>query len=417
MWSISPYKLFFVGLILFCTIAAGCTKSRSAGSQSNAKTPTTATTTSNSTQEEADQVRPNDEQSQLNTTDRYWNDLARYLAGLEPNAGSVLDSIDFLPEAIKHRQFFQQVWPNIQKNHIEKLKTWAEAELKEEREQDKNVLYPFSGADFLHINTIYPNGKNYIMYGLEPEGAIPDLRAIERTRLPDNLLNIQYTLNTMLNMSFFRTSDMQRAFSRSDLTGTIPVLLVFLARTNNEVLSVRRFLVNRKGQKVYLYSDALLSRKPADYIVTGMEVSFRKSAEAPTQTVQYLSFDAQDIHLKNQTYLFDYFKTFGPTNTYFKSASYLMHWDIYGLIRNNIMEISDCILQDDTGIALRKYDKPKWNFQLYGNYIPPIAEFKGQYQQDLKQLYASSKVKPLDFGIGYHNDLGTSNLMIARKIK
>lgn len=349
--------------------------------------------------------------------DRYWNDVARYLGGMEPLPGSVLDSLDYRPEAVEHRKFFAQTWPKIEAERLVKFRAWAKKELGKDHESDRTVLYPFSGADFLHVNTLYPNANLYLMYGLEREGYLPDVLCLPPDQHANLLANLQRSLDVMLNMSFFRTIDMQRAFNQTELlTGTAPVILAFIARSGYEALDVKRIRINAKGKAVPTRSDGVSALRPADGLVTGMEISFRKGAGQPVQRLQYFSFDAQDIHVKTQPHLLAYFKSFGPVSAYFKSASYLMHWDTYSMIRDNILSVSDLIVQDDTGIALRKYPKEQWKVSLYGNYIMPVREFTSQFQRDLDALYKSdSSVKPLDFGLGYHSELGRSNLMIARR--
>jgi len=349
--------------------------------------------------------------------DRYWNDLARYLAGQEPLPGSALDSIEFRPEAVQHRAFFKQQVEKEVGDRLKRLETWAEKEVGEERKQNQNILYPFSGADFLHISTIYPNGKTYTLYGLEPEGNIPDIRGLHPSRLPANLQNVQSILSKNFNLSFFRTSDMGREFTATELSGTTPILMLFMAMKGYEVLDVNRILINRKSEVVYLKTDGIPKQAAKDSSITGVEIKFRKGENGSVQTLRYLCFDAQDIFLKNQTYFLKYLSAVKPAYAYFKSASYLMHWNTYKMIRDNILDASDMIVQDDTGIAFRFYDKSLWKIQLYGKYIPPIQEFTSQYQRDLAAAYTAPDVKPLDFGLGYHNDLGTSNLQIARRIK
>lgn len=348
---------------------------------------------------------------------RYWNDLARLLAGKDPLPGSVLNDFENRPESIEHRKFFKDQLEKEVGNRLQKIEKWAETEIGEERNSNKNVLYPFSGADFLHISTIYPNGKTYTLYGLEPEGNIPDIRGLHNSKLLPNLKNIQSILSKNFNLSFFRTSDMGREFNATELSGTTPIIMLFMAMKEYEVLDVKRILVSNKSELIYLYSDNIPKQTTKDSSITGVEIKFRKSAESPVQSLRYFSYDAQDLYLKNQAYLLNFFTQSKPTNTYFKSASYLMHWNTYSLIRNNILDASDMIVQDDTGIAYRFYDKKAWSFTFYGKYIPPISEFTGQYQKDLAAAYSGKDVKPLDFGLGYHNDLGTSNLMISRKNK
>jgi hypothetical protein len=96
-----------------------------------------------------------------------------------------------------------------------------------------------------------------------------------------------------------------------------------------------------------------------------------------------------------------------------------MHGNNYSIIRNLILKNSKTVLQDDTGIAYRYFDKSKWNISLYGSYIKPVKDFgPGAYQTDLKTVYEqdSSHIKKLSYSLGYHwqNQAG-QNLMKAER--
>ena len=69
------------------------------------------------------------------------------------------------------------------------------------------------------------------------------------------------------------------------------------------------------------------------------------------------------------------------------------------------------ILQDDSGIAYKFYDKAKWDITLYGTYEKPIPLFKDFYEADLFDAYKKS-AKPVDFRYGYNRK---SNFLLAQK--
>jgi hypothetical protein len=122
--------------------------------------------------------------------------------------------------------------------------------------------------------------------------------------------------------------------------------------------------------------------------------------------------------LEERKDLVQYFKNIDIKSTYLKSASYLMHrHESFSIIRDLILEESEFLLQDDSGIPVKYFDQNKWDLTFYGNYSFPISLFAERHQEDLKEIYLKKeqKVKPLPFGIGYQYVKGTSNLMLARK--
>jgi hypothetical protein len=349
---------------------------------------------------------------------RYWNDVARFLAGLPPLEGSVLDSVEYLPSSIAHQALMNKAWEKKKTTFLDSLVPWVKAEMPEEHLSNRNLFYPFSGPDFVTAFTICPNAARYVFFGLENEGILPNVRKMPKDRIPANLANIQKSLEDIMNLSFFVTRAMINQLQGKEFNGATPLLMLLMARCGNEVLDVKPIRLVKGGKKIYLSRSDSIKQLPGDSIVTGVEIAFRKQKGEPVQKLEYYSFDAQDIHLKyRKEDLLAYFASLKPTNTYIKSASYLMHYLTYTMIRNTVFAVSDFILQDDSGIGLRYFDKNTWKLTFYGVYNGPIPIFRDQYQRDLYQAYRKdTNVKPLPFGIGYKSVKGASNLMIARRI-
>ena len=103
----------------------------------------------------------------------------------------------------------------------------------------------------------------------------------------------------------------------------------------------------------------------------------------------------------------------GPTNSFLKAASYLMHEDSFSTVRNLLLGVSASIVEDDSGIPVRYLTPDRWTLRFFGSYTSPIELFKKYYQTDLYQDYANNSPKPLTFGFGYQINRRTSNLIVA----
>jgi len=281
-----------------------------------------------------------------------------------------------------------------------------------EYKSDRNVFYPFSGPDFVTITTLFPNAKRYVMFGLEIEGNIPRLKSIPQDRLAVNLSNLQNSVIDNIRDSFFYTLDMSSDLYRSDIKGTTPILMFMLARTGKEVLEVKRIRIDSSGTVSFIAEDDPTTQTPNDNIATGVEIEFRAGPTEPVQKLQYFCFNAEDKHFQQQKQIHTYFQSLKPSTTYLKSASYLMHNNYFSIIRNIIMDVSDVLLQDDTGIAYRFYDPSLWNFSYYGMYTRPIPIFASYYQADLLKAYKEGGPKSLTFDLGYKS---TTNLLLSRR--
>ena len=55
----------------------------------------------------------------------------------------------------------------------------------------------------------------------------------------------------------------------------------------------------------------------------------------------------------------------------------------FATIRNFILEHSNRIVQDDSGIPVAYFDPNKWNLRLFGAYLGPIDLFKQHHQPRL----------------------------------
>lgn len=350
-------------------------------------------------------------------TDRYWNDLARYLAGLTPNPGSALDSADQTPEAVNHRLFFAQAWQRKQRELLDSMNVWAASEFPEDHADSRPVFYPFSGADFVTIHTLYPNASSYTLFGLEPEGGMPKPQTLTPDRRAANLANLQLSMDDIMTFSFFKTNDMRGDFTRFEWKGTLPLLLAFCARRGNEVLNAYRIRIMPDGTTAPATDS--LPQNPDDAVVTGWRIRFRAAeTEGPSQTLDYFSVNVHNPHFGQLQGFRYYFEQRAPMRTYIKSASYLLHKDYFSQIGTLIQDVSDFLLQDDSGFPLRGFNRDKWSLTFYGAYERPIPLFANLYQYDLHQVYLTdSTVRRLPFGIGYVFIKGRSNLLLARKKK
>jgi hypothetical protein len=151
-----------------------------------------------------------------------------------------------------------------------------------------------------------------------------------------------------------------------------------------------------------------------------VEIYFRKKGSTKVQKIVYFKTNLCDDAYENMesfkanTPLQTYLNNMPVCYTYLKSASYLMNYKSFSVIRDICLNKSKSILQDDTGIALKYIDKAKWNIKFYGNYVKPVSDFKGVDQEELYKAYKadSANIQPLPFSLGYHwANKNTQNLM------
>src|SRR5205807_2117737 len=155
---------------------------------------------------------------------------------------------------------------------------------------------------------------------LESVGAIPFLTFTPKDSIKNYFRNVNNSLYTVLNYSFFRTLSMRKDLTHSVVNGTLPLLLVLLERTHNRVLNVRGVHVNKDGELVY---DDLQTR---GWLRTpGVEVTYCREDSTHESKLYYFSVDISDLGFQNKNLEFyTYLKKMGKVSTLLKSASYLM---------------------------------------------------------------------------------------------
>ncbi len=328
-------------------------------------------------------------------------DTAKFLAGIKVDSNSTLAKFQKSDSWVRHNEFFQNSWSKLENRQLKKVRKWSRQELKVINATNPEIFYPFSGPDILYAYSLFPKAKEYVMVGLEPAGNVSDLAKLSDGQRDWKLQEVRSSLYAILQFSFFMTNNMKVDFKKY---GVLPILYVFLARTNNRILDVQNIGMDKNA-----------NIKPFEKgMIRGVKIAFVPQEESQARTLYYFSTDLSNEGLKQRPEFSKFIKKSDKKVTYLKAASYLMHAGNFSAIRNLILDESTHILQDDSGMPLKAFDKSEWDLKFYGAYNGPIALFSNSYQGDLKSVYRKGKnIKPLNFGIGYKFGVNDSNLMLA----
>lgn len=312
------------------------------------------------------------------------NELSRFIAGIQPPAGSALARLAATPEWYSFAATMNERWRDFDATRLQPIRTWRATAMT--GVQPATVFYPFSGPDFIYAETYFPGASRFILCGLEPVGDPPSMEKIQP--VAQTLAWVQSSFKTLLEAGYFVTKDM-----RVDLKmeGTVPILCVMLARSGNRIVSVTR--------------DAAHA-----------EIHFERASDGRSGILYYFCVNLRDDGIgKGSGSFVNFIKQSHPGAAYLKAASYLMHESDFAAIRNLLLSECPVIVQDDSGIPLRYFEAAHWNLRLFGTYSPPLDIFKKYYQGDLADLYGRTTSAPLGFGTGYHWDPRSANLMIGTR--
>lgn len=332
------------------------------------------------------------------------NDMARFLAGMEPSAASPLQSFTRHPAWQRYARRLDASWKALESRQLSKVRDWSKFTLPNRRPV---VFYAFSGPDFLYADALLPGASTYVLSGLEPVGRIPTLATLQRASLSGELAMIEASLNSVLSYSFFRTREMKGTLASRRLDGTLPLLLLFMARSDKVVTEIELVGLDRDGTVQRYDNRALPNTDP------GVKIAFTDADGGEVRTLYYFSTNLDNNGVKSSGFL-AFCRTLGPGDSLVKSASYLLHERSFTTVRDFLLDHSVMLVQDDSGIPVEHFDAERWQLQPYGAYLGPIKIFPGRYQSKLKSVFAQGG-KPLPFGIGYRWRPQESNLLVATR--
>src|SRR5271154_1470563 len=172
------------------------------------------------------------------------DDTARFLAGLPPSANSPLAPLTKDPAWQQHARYFDSIFAREESAKLAKVRAFSKEYLTDKHD---TMLYMFSGPDFLYATSFFPNASTYVLAGLEPVGAVPDLTSPSPLVIDGELRNLEISTGSLFNFSFFITQNMKTQLRNGPVYGTLPVLYVFLARTSKTIHEVSLMSLDDHG--------------------------------------------------------------------------------------------------------------------------------------------------------------------------
>lgn len=351
-------------------------------------------------------------------TNPYWNDMALFLAGMPQRPESPFCEAAKTPHYARHVESMNTFWEKVRSKNIDTITSWRDAQL-HGLPRAKTAFYPFSGADLANLYTFYPDARTYVMIALEDAGPIPDPLKLTPAELAEGLSSIQRVIQSIASRNYFHSAVMQRELPNRYLPGTIPVLLIFAARLGLAVSTLELIGIDPSGNVVPL--DAAYTIRGTPPAVTGARIRFRAHGDGEPRTLVYLDMRLSDRVLDPSFAEGKFFRSLGPFDTLIKSAVYLLHRDGFVELCSYILEHSSTVIQDDSGMPFRLFDRDTWDARLFGSYTRPrkLKDLQNPPEQPDLALAFGRKSEPLPFSFGYGvlTGKGKSNLLLAVRRK
>lgn len=340
----------------------------------------------------------------------FWNDTAHFLAGLKGRATGPFEKLEDTDAWRTYAAEFEQTWNVVQKEQFRAVDAFQKRELAPIRTNSDFVFYPLSGPDVLYATHFFPSGRKFVFAGLERVGHIRPIENYKAETLDKQLHAWRASVASIFERSFFVTSEMDQQFHGRVADGLLPLIMLLLVRGGDTIDQVRYGHLTDAGEFAYEDGTDLSTRHPA------VEIQFRRDTGTEIRTLYYFSIDLGPA-FETKPAFSRFLHRQGTPDTLVKSASFLLHWRQCKGLRAYILEDSNLVLQDDTGVPFRFFRSAEWQVSLFGEYSRPDRPFRREYQPDLAEAFQDAgKVRELGFSLGYGYGRRPSSMMLAKRV-
>ncbi len=338
---------------------------------------------------------------------QYLNETAAFLAGTDISPRSPLYPLTQNDQYRVFRQYIGGVWEQYKNRNLKNIESWRKKHIRSEGSD--LLMYPFSGPDILNALAFFPGADEYVMIGLELPGNVPDPLHYQGPAIYAELWKIKNALRTILQLNLFRTIEMMADFKADSYSNITGIMMFFLARYEYQILDIQKVYIDHDGNIKYGMP------KPGEKETDGVEFTFRKKTGSFIQVARFFSVDLSDGSLSHLRGFSSFLSRKRGFTTFLKSASYLLSYDNFRVLRSYLLAGSSLIVQEDSGIPYKYFFDKEWTMNFFGTYRV-IEIFTNRFQRDLDAVIKrkNSGQIPFDFGYGFIPE--KSNIMIALKI-
>ena len=344
--------------------------------------------------------------------DSFHTGIAYLISGLDQSYfnKSIVDSAFWVKYSNKVNKSFSK----IKANRLDKMTLWLDEETEGHSKDTTMLFYPFSGADFLHAYHFFPNANEYLLLAKESIGEIPELSSMNNGDVAKYLYGVNFALRDIYRRSYFITKNMRSDIKEKQIEGLLPLFYWFIARTDHQIIEKHNVFINKNGEKNIIDSASIAEKKS----IRGVEIKIKKPGSEQIKTITYFDCDISNKGFERNPEFKTFLDTKRISNTFVKSASYLMHYTTFSEIRDIVLNSSSFIIEDDTGIPFKFFNDTVWTTRLHGVYENPIKDFsKNRFQKDLEEAYKNAKyyINDIPFSLGYHWGSKNQNQMTFKK--
>jgi hypothetical protein len=241
---------------------------------------------------------------------------AQILAGIMPNPIETALKRFVETDAFKeHQQWMTSSWHQV-RGRIQAIESWRSQEIKLAATQRKNLLYPFSGPDFLNAYTFFPDHSRYVFFSLERPGSLPDLESVTPVQFTKLLQDVRSAFRDIFERNYFITSYMTKQLTTPWIRGTVPVMAVMMALMNRRIVRIEPLDLFPDLTRVYDTPDGKRPR----VLIRAVRIEFANPNSTGTQWLYYVTLDATDKALEFYPDFMTWIGQYKPATVLLKSV-------------------------------------------------------------------------------------------------
>lgn len=282
------------------------------------------------------------------------------------------------------------------------------------------VVYPFGGGDLVTALATFPDAREITTISLEPAGDIRPIDRLPPEKLAHELAVHRSHLERLFEKAHSRTDNLEKE-AQTDLPGEIVFDLAALVVHGDEPVSLRYFKLRPDGSAAYLTQADLdaQAHHPGALrdLFQNAELRFRSGTDGPVVVLRHIAFNLDDAHLKADGSLLAHLSAKGKVAAMTKAASHLLWNDHFSSIRGWLIDHTDWMISDSTGIPPRYAQPAGYTQDTYGTFDGPalFGLYDKRDAEDLKRLFKSEPTRDLAFRYGYPDQAGHAHLVVTRR--
>jgi hypothetical protein len=282
------------------------------------------------------------------------------------------------------------------------------------------VVYPFGGGDLFTALVTFPEATEFTTISLEIAGDIRGITKIDNKRRAAELATLREHLGKLFLKAHSRTINLDIE-THGAVPGEAAFTLAAMAVHGFEPISYRYFDFADDGSLRWLEEADIAKAEKAGKMGKGgpfanAEIRFRKTGETTVRVLRHVAYDLSDANMKRFPQLMKHLDSKSKVSTMTKAASHLL-WDDanFSTIRDWLMNHTDWMISDTTGVPPRIASKYGFEQDLFGQYEWP-EPFGTVNNKDAQAFHDKFKGNaPISFRYGYPDNKSHGHIVVTHK--